>query len=274
LRLPALGAPGQAFQLAIRSGRDEDSCTLRLRLVAGAQQPGMALPSEAAGADPQEIAWQTAVHALRLVEAHGRAWSLEALRQVAPHRAVREADQAYDYLARPNRSCANTESTEYPTRFDAPLLRASQSLLSAGRRSLYVAWRGGLPPFRVTLWREGNPTLIADLGSLKGCEAFLPQADLTAGHYRLEITDRRSYVFSEPILLVVVNAHPPQAPVMTDSAGVAAWLAQAQWLAEQDHGLWRFAALQDVAARLGELPEAEAWITRNGRPHSDSAATQ
>lgn len=122
LRLPAVGEPGQVFQLAIRGGRQEDSCALRLRIVAGAQQPGVA-PPKAAGADRQEVAWETALHALRLVEEHGRAWSLEALRQLAPHRAVPEADQAHEYLARPNRSCANTESTEYPTRFDAPLLR-------------------------------------------------------------------------------------------------------------------------------------------------------
>ena len=269
--LPAIGAPGQVFQLAIRGGLQDDTCTLRLRVVAGAQHSGVAPAPQASGSDAQEAAWQAAVHALRLVENHGRAWSLEAMRQIAPHRAVREAEQAHDHLARPNRTCANTESTEHPTRFDAPLLRASTSLLRAGQRSLFVAWRGGLPPFRVTLAREGDPTPIAELSELKGCEAFLPATDLTAGQYRLEIADRRSYVFPEASLLVAVKQ---AAPPASDGAEVATWLAQAQWLAEQDDGRWRFSALQDVAARLGELPEAEAWIARNGRPPALSPAVQ
>ncbi|KFB68133.1 hypothetical protein [Candidatus Accumulibacter vicinus] len=264
LRLPAVGAPGQVFELAIRGG-PEESCRLRLRIVDGAQHAAQA-PRAGVAVDPKKVAWRTAIQALRLVDGHGRAWTLEALRQLAPHRTVPEADQAYAYLAAANRECANSDGSNIPVAFDMPWLHASKSLLSEGRRRIFVVWHGGLPPFRVSLQREGTTTPLTESSDLKVCEAFLPASNLTSGRHVLTITDQAGARLVAEQIDVVPSAQRPSAPALPAASAQPAWLSAAQWMAEQEDGAWRFEALQDVAARLGDTPEAQAWIQRNGRP--------
>ncbi|MDS4013776.1 MAG: hypothetical protein RKP46_05390 [Candidatus Accumulibacter sp.] len=266
LRLPAVGAPGQVFELAIRGGPDEP-CWLRLRIVDGAQHPAQALRASVA-TDPKKAAWEAAIHALRLVDEHGRAWTLEALRQLARHRTVPEADRAYAYLAAANRECVNSDGSNSPFVFDMPWLRASKSLLSEGRRRVFVVWRGGLPPFRVSLKREGAATPLAESSDLNMCEAFLPASDLTSGRHVLTVTDHAGLQLEVSQIEVVPPELRPSAEALPAASVQPAWLSAAQWLAEQEDGAWRFEALQDVAAHLGDTPEAQAWIQRRGRLRS------
>ena len=257
LHLPALGQPGQRYQLAL-SAQDLPPCTLHLRIVDAREYPAIVPPRARESAE--DAAFRAAVHGLRVVSLEGHAWRLEALRQLeklpqAPDKLPTDVLKAKGYLARPDELCANTD-TDHPVAFAMPMLRAEKSWLLEGTRSLYLAWIGGLPPFRVLLVRPGEQTPLAEISVGRQCEATLPPVRLVPGTYQLHVIDEKGIPCIEENLEVV----PSKQQALPPSGSL---LEQAQWLAEQEKGLWRFEAIQQVATQRSSNPKAQAWIFRN-----------
>jgi len=142
-------------------------------------------------------------------------------------------------------NCANVD-TDYPVQFDMPILRAKKSYLTEGERSLFLTWRGGKAPFRVALDRVSDGTRLLDQTSGLRCETNLPTVSLKSGHYRLTVTDANGNAYVEDNLEVVPIRQRPAPP------NLSTWLDQVQWLAEQQEGVWRLEAIQDLEYKLTE----------------------
>lgn len=260
LRVPRAGAPGQIFRLSLAAS-DGVTCELRLGVVATRDYPEIAAAKTNASSQ-HDAGVIRAIHALSTIYRYGRAWTLEALRQLSTHQdAAEEVRLATQYLGMPNSACANI-ATDHPVRFDSPLLRAERSYLSEGDRALFLVWRGGKPPYRVALENRADGSLVTEKTGVWHCEVSLPSVPLAAGGYRIRIMDANGEAYVEDNLEVVPVGRRPVPPNDSGSAS-RTWLDEAQWLADTQNGAWRLEAVQHVAARLAETAKAQAWISRN-----------
>jgi hypothetical protein len=164
-------------------------------------------------------------------------------------------------------SCYNdTGKTNEPTTFQIPILRAQRSLLVAGARSLYVSWRGGSPPFTVTLSAADGTTVIARRDRiLDACAAYLQPTNLTPGRYRLSVLDANNVKEQEDDLFVTKDQPPSSLELkqaqLTDEARA---IYMATWLTTVDGGEWGFEAEQRVASLRCKSAAAQEWLRQWG----------
>jgi hypothetical protein len=161
--------------------------------------------------------------------------------------------------------CYNTAKTNAPTPFEVPLLMADHSNLVAGRRALFVVWRGGVSPFDVRLAVAGTGQRIAATHVDGACQGRLAQVDLEPGRYRLSVTDALGIV-SEQDDLRVVPAGPALPPELVTSnlPQNAVTLYSATWLLHQEKLSWAFEALQRVDSLDCQVPAVRGWLTERG----------
>lgn len=109
------------------------------------------------------------------------------------------------------------------------------SRVVARERDLPLAWRGGCPPFVVTL-RSGSDRLV-HRESIEGWQVRLDDVMLSPGQYAVQITDAAGKRY-EALLEAVAAAPviPSELRGDTSNLGVT---AQALWLAGEDAGRWR-----------------------------------
>jgi hypothetical protein len=61
------------------------------------------------------------------------------------------------------------------------------NFILSGSREIYVVWRGGIPPFEVSL-RSESGTRLEQLGKVTDFNTTFPIADLRGGHYEITVT--------------------------------------------------------------------------------------
>jgi hypothetical protein len=185
------------------------------------------------------------------------------------------ANQTGDTIAAsrgiPDGPCYNqTGRTNQPTVFEVPILASDRSLLLAGRREVFVAWRGGAPPFKVTLADAATNGVRAQRVDVRRtCAVYLPGVELNPGRYRLTVTDANNVDVQEDNLFVVAEA--PAEPRELHDADLPAEshrLFTATWLGLWDHGRWAFEAQQRVASMDCRSASVQDWLRQWGRSTS------
>ena len=147
--------------------------------------------------------------------------------------------------------------------------------LSAGRRPLALAWRGGTAPFSVMLSgdEQGAEPLI-DLTDISVTECLTPEVDLSPGQYLLEIRDGAGKHLISDVAVVDTAEVPRPEPgaVPGDLPEEAVRTVTAAWLAGQQGGwVWRLEAYQAIAGAGTYAPAVllrEALITDSELPSS------
>lgn len=177
-------------------------------------------------------------------------------------------DSEYDAVTRsgPAADCFNRSGdSNSPTLFRIPSLTANEPLVAPGRRRLYVAWEGGVPPFSVTVERASDGVVLADGRAPQGCAVRLPPADLTPGRYRITVTDRNGARLEENNLVTdgEIPAMPDPIAALEQPADVKA-LYYSSWLGLQSGGAWSFEALQKVAALDCRDQDVADWLSTQG----------
>jgi hypothetical protein len=186
---------------------------------------------------------------------------------------LRGADQTGDGSAVAASRAVNTGicyndsgKTNEPIPFQIPSLRANSSVLAAGRRALYVSWRGGAPPFSVRMSSAENGRIIVEAVSVRdACAVYLPPVEFLPGQYRLTVTDANNVEEQEDNLFVAPEA--PTYPVELRDAGIteeARDIYAATWLTVLDGGKWAFEAQQRVAAMDCRSPAVQDWLRQWG----------
>jgi hypothetical protein len=124
---------------------------------------------------------------------------------------------------------------------EVPIL-AGGARLVAGERDLPLAWRGGCPPFSVTVRNAAGETLRRE--SVAGWQLRVDDVPLAVGRYSIAITDAagRGYAGSVDAL----QAGPTSPPELTADTNTIGITAQAMWLASQDGGRWRIDSFEKL----------------------------
>jgi hypothetical protein len=157
-------------------------------------------------------------------------------------------------------------------KFGLPILSSERSnLVASGKRSFYIAWTGGTPPFRLVLRSAVNGETIARVDNIQANNARTPELNLQRGQYSLSVfntpTDGSPPELREDNLFVVdVSELPPPPPTLK-----AAKLDQAEtellyvyYLEGQGDGRWAFEAMQRAAAIEPATPASTDWLKRYG----------
>ncbi|MGC1776324.1 MAG: hypothetical protein WBB34_00135 [Xanthobacteraceae bacterium] len=156
--------------------------------------------------------------------------------------------------------------TNEPIPFQIPILRADRSLLYSGKRSLFVSWRGGSPPFSVTLLNARTGQVVIEKSGIRDtCAAYLQNIYLRPGRYQLSVMDVNGIKEQEDNLFVT-NDQPPvphqlEAAQLSDEARS---IYTATWLTVVDGGRWAFEAQQRVASVGCKSAAAEEWLRQWG----------
>lgn len=151
--------------------------------------------------------------------------------------------------------------------FQLPILSSERSNLVAGRRSLYVAWAGGKPPFRVVLTRGSATEVVAEIKNVADNHARLPEVDLRPGQYSLAVVNTPGEgdmpVLQEDNLFVVDQAELPPPPAALGNAKLGkqeADLLYCLYLEGYPGGLWAFEAMQRAANTANVSSGAKEWL--------------
>ena len=134
--------------------------------------------------------------------------------------------------ARGGEKCSSSGAEAQP--IEIPIL-APGARIVAGERDLPLAWRGGCPPFVVTLW-SGERKLI-DRESIEGRQVRLDDLPLARGRYQLMIVDAGG--LEAHATIEAVDAGPALPAELASDTSALGVIAQAVWLAQQDAGRWR-----------------------------------
>jgi hypothetical protein len=162
--------------------------------------------------------------------------------------------------------CFNkTGMTNVPTQFQIPIFSGDREKLGAGKRSIFVSWKGGVPPFSVSLTDAKTNQVIAAKNS-DLCTAHLPSADLMPQKkYNLIVTDAKGVSEEEDEILVVEAA--PSMPAELLKAGLSEDTRRiyfATWLTTLGDGEWTFEAQQQVAAIDCRWAPVADWLQQWG----------
>lgn len=140
--------------------------------------------------------------------------------------------------------------------------------LVEGRRSLFIAWSAGTPPFKVSLTRGGVAAATsASAAEVNRRSVDLPAADLVPGRYVLMVSDANGELVTEnDIHVVKASARPIRSPSPkdVDLDKVEQGLLDALSLEWHGAGEWRLEALQAMAALPRDDPRVKAWLLRFG----------
>jgi hypothetical protein len=161
---------------------------------------------------------------------------------------------------------ASGQSNE-PLQFDVPALEPATSNITSGDRAIFVSWRGGAPPFSLSLTDAGTGIATApQLVVSDSCAARFSSARLSSpGRLRFTITDANRSTLRDAD--IYVGGDLPPMPAALESAGLppdAKELYYDTWLASQDGGKWAFEAQQRVAAMDCKLEAVRDWLRQWG----------
>lgn len=134
--------------------------------------------------------------------------------------------------------------------------------IKAGMRDLPMGWRGGCPPFVVTVLSSNGQPLHRE--SIEGWQVRLDQVPLPVGRYSVVITDSTGKRFDTGLEAAGdTPAMPANLAADTSPLGVT---AQAIWLANQDGGRWRLDAFDRLRPLIragdplaGSIGDALLW---------------
>jgi hypothetical protein len=134
----------------------------------------------------------------------------------------------------------------------APVLSRAQKVVE-GSQTLKIAWRGGCPPFSVTVEARGR--VVASAKNVEKYVASLPQTSLKTGPHVLRIREARGSELKAAF--EVVSASLPMPEDLAASSSTTAALAQATWLADQEEGAWRLESVKRLEPLVaGQQPMA------------------
>lgn len=146
---------------------------------------------------------------------------------------------------------------------DLPYL-GDQLFLLAGKRSLYISWSGGQPPYRLRLIRERDQQIVVNAGIPQMTQLITPETDLPVGDYRLEIGDQTGATYETRLQVLPGQAQPvfPDAGALGGLPADTARLILASWLASVEDGRWAMESMQQLHALRQSLPVAEEVLRR------------
>lgn len=139
--------------------------------------------------------------------------------------------------SRGGENCGQEGSEVKP--IEVPILVTGARVVG-GERDLPLAWRGGCPPFVVSVL-SGQDRLV-HRESIEGWQVRLDDVPLSVGEYVVAITDAAGKRFQAPLTAMARGPElPPDLAADTSSLGV---IAQAVWLAGEDGGRWRLESFE------------------------------
>lgn len=122
-----------------------------------------------------------------------------------------------------------------PAPITVPAMPADTRIV-AGKRALLLAWKGGCPPFTVTL--RSGAAMLSQRDSIDEWEVLLKELSLSPGRYTVKVSDAGNRHWEGSF-----SAQPQSAPIPEDIASDSSPLgrtAQAICLAgQQNEGNWR-----------------------------------
>lgn len=148
-----------------------------------------------------------------------------------------------------------------------PLLKNKNNFLRAGTRSLYLAWRGGVPPFDVKVFASGQKgALVACRDELMSRDVVFESVLLVPGKYRVAVGSANGLLHHSYFTVVEVGAvqSPPMELMSSSEQGPPLSILQAIWLASQASGTYRFEAYQQLANLTTEYPETKPLLDKLG----------
>ncbi len=156
--------------------------------------------------------------------------------------------------------------------FSLPILSSERSnVVASPNRSLYVAWKGGHPPFRLVLRSASNGRTIAEVDNIKTHNARMSEVNLRPGQYSMSVfntpEDGSPPELREDNLFVVDASElpPPPAALTTSKLGQPETeLLYVYYLEGQGDGRWAFEAMQRAAAIAPPTTASTAWLERYG----------
>ncbi len=147
-----------------------------------------------------------------------------------------------------------------------PALGAYAPHLTAGTRSLYIAWAGGDAPYKVQLL-NGSGTIVTQVSDVNALSVRLPKAALMPGRYTLRITGQDGKGVEDSELTVVTPNQLPAAPPELAAAKLQPAdyaLLYAYYLEGFQDGRWTLEAVQRIANLPTRTSAADAWLSRFG----------
>lgn len=132
---------------------------------------------------------------------------------------------------------------------EVPILTGAPAI-AAGERDMPLTWIGGCTPFSINLQTADGHSLYRKL--VKGRKVRLDGVPLKIGRYTITISDATGLEFHGTIEVV---ASIPKLPVdLANDTSPLGVVAGAVWLAEQDHGRWRFDSFERLRPliRIGD----------------------
>ena len=134
--------------------------------------------------------------------------------------------------------------------------------LSAGRRRLELAWRGGKAPYTVRLVELERRREAGRLDRVVDSSASFSSTRLEPGEWMIELIDAERQVIQRTFRVspAAEVPRPPEAALQGWS-GAARSIVTAVWLAEQDNGRWAWEAYQSLGA-LARTDETAARVRR------------
>lgn len=135
--------------------------------------------------------------------------------------------------------------------------------LQAGTRPLFVAWKGGKPPYRVTLGRDGADALLVSLTGLSEPRVRTHNVVLASGTYVLVVEGAEGGQDRARVIVVPPGQVPvaPDELVRSEIAPAVRSTLFAAWLASRDDGVWVYEAYQQ--ASMVATPGSPADLLRN-----------
>ncbi len=137
--------------------------------------------------------------------------------------------------------------------------------LTAGQRTIYLTWAGGMPPFTVEFKRTDNKLILAKSSGILTNNVSLPTTTLQSGQYTLSIIDTNKIERKDDSVTVIDESMLPPPPQELLDAKLQKEeydLIYTIFLEGIGKGEWRFEALQRAAALQQSSPISKAWLER------------
>lgn len=153
---------------------------------------------------------------------------------------------------------------------ELPVFDAPTSTIVAGRRALFLTWRGGSPPYRVVLFRAGpqGPVKIIDRGDINQSWVELPEVEIERGRHRVELHDLGSgKALAEDNLMALEPSELPRRPDPLNDSSLTnseRELLYAYYLEGLGNGGWTFEAMQRIRGIRDQIPAARVWLRGYG----------
>ncbi|RKP53635.1 hypothetical protein [Pararobbsia silviterrae] len=153
-----------------------------------------------------------------------------------------------------------------------PILTSEQSnLVAAPKRSIFIEWSGGTPPYRVVLRNSNTGAIITSVDNVTEHAARTPPVDLAPGQYSLSVfntpADGAVAEIRENNLFVVPSDQLPPPPraladAKLDETDKA--LLYVYYLEGFGDGRWAFEAMQRATAIMPPSSGSKDWLAQYG----------